>query len=109
MCAPYVLMRFCHLLNSSFVCKTKEGRHIIIWSKTIGPFYFEKQTELLLYMNLLIYKLYFGQLAYTSIKQQLNVFMLNIKVLIKIIFRIPIEKGYHSSAKKITWIITFQI
>jgi len=53
-------------------------------------------------MNLLIYKLYFGQLVYTSIKQQLNVFMLNIKVLIKIIFRIPIEKGYHSSAKKIT-------
>jgi hypothetical protein len=53
----------CLLLNSSFVCKMKEGRHILIWSKTIGPFYFEKQTELLLYMNLLIYKLYFGQLG----------------------------------------------
>ena len=32
--------------------------------------------------------------------------MLNIKVMIKIIFRISIEKGHHSSAKEITWNIT---
>ena len=26
----YVIMRFCHLINHSFVCKAKEGRHIRI-------------------------------------------------------------------------------
>ena len=26
----HVLMRFCHLINRSFVCKAKEGRHIRI-------------------------------------------------------------------------------
>ena len=27
-CTTHVLMRFCHLSNSSFVFKAKEGRHI---------------------------------------------------------------------------------
>jgi hypothetical protein len=26
----YVIMRFCHLINRSLVCKAKEGRHIRI-------------------------------------------------------------------------------
>ena len=28
MCTAHVLMRFCHLIHRSFVCKAKEGRHI---------------------------------------------------------------------------------
>ena len=30
MCTAHVLMRFCHLIDRSFVCKVKEGRHIRI-------------------------------------------------------------------------------
>jgi hypothetical protein len=30
MCTAHVLMRFCHLINRSFVCKAKEGRRIRI-------------------------------------------------------------------------------
>jgi hypothetical protein len=28
MCTAHVLMRFYHLIDRSFVCKAKEGRHI---------------------------------------------------------------------------------
>jgi len=28
MCTAHMLMRFSHLINRSFVCKAKEGRHI---------------------------------------------------------------------------------
>ena len=34
MCTAHVLMRFCHRVNRSFVCKAKEGRHVRI-RKTI--------------------------------------------------------------------------
>jgi len=29
-CTAHVLMRFCHLINRSFICKAKEGHHIRI-------------------------------------------------------------------------------
>jgi hypothetical protein len=32
-CTAHALMRFCHLINRSFVCKTKEGRHVRILYK----------------------------------------------------------------------------
>jgi hypothetical protein len=34
MCSAHVLMRFCHRVNRSFVCKAKEGRYVRI-RKTI--------------------------------------------------------------------------
>ena len=34
MCTAHVLMRFCHLINRSFVCKAKEGRHVRITDTT---------------------------------------------------------------------------
>jgi hypothetical protein len=30
MCTAHVLMRFCHRVDRSFVCKAKEGRHVRI-------------------------------------------------------------------------------
>ena len=30
MCTVHVLMRFCHRVDRSFVCKAKEGRHVRI-------------------------------------------------------------------------------
>ena len=35
MCTAHVLMRFCHLINHSFVCKAKEGRHARTSSKML--------------------------------------------------------------------------
>ena len=43
MCTAHVLMRFCHLIDGSFVSKAKEGRHIRIVNFKI--FYKEEQED----------------------------------------------------------------
>jgi hypothetical protein len=40
-CTAHVLMRFCHLINRSFVCKAKEGCHVRIDNKTDAPLLLE--------------------------------------------------------------------
>ena len=35
MCTVHVLMRFCHRVDRSFVCKAKEGRHVRITNNQV--------------------------------------------------------------------------
>ena len=40
MCTAHVLMRFCHLIDHSFVCKAREGHHVRIYGKPYKVYMF---------------------------------------------------------------------